>query len=305
VLNDGSTVASTSGTNTFGGPVTLAGNNTFNVTSGYLALTGALSGSGGTLVKSGGALLLLYSIPTSAVFDLTGGTLDVTNAGGTLNLGLGQTIRGSATLSGNLSVGAGATVSPGETSTIGTLTCSSTAVALNGTDLMKLNKSVSPSNDVLNVTGALTYGGTLTVTNLVGAALAVGDSFKLFNATSYSGSFAVTNLPSSATWNWNPANGTLTVLTVVQTGPGTFTNSTGITGFSVNGTNIMISGTNGQSGDAYYLLQSTNLALRLSQWNTVGTDVLSANGAFTITYTNVVTGGAKQFYILSNTNSNH
>jgi hypothetical protein len=79
----------------------------------------------------------------------------------------------------------------------------------------------------------------------------------------------------------------------------------GITNFYLmNGTNVVIGGTNGQTGDAYYLLQSTNLTLPLNQWTTVGTDVLSAPGPFTVTYTNVVTRSPQQFYILSNTNYN-
>ena len=79
----------------------------------------------------------------------------------------------------------------------------------------------------------------------------------------------------------------------------------GITNFYLmNGTNVVIDGTNGQSGDAYYLLQSTNLALPLDLWTTAGTDVLSASGPFTATYTNVVTGVPQQFFILSNTNYN-
>lgn len=309
VLNNGATVVSGSGSNIFTGPITLGGTHTFNISSASLAVgSGGFTNSGGTLIKSGGGTLLLYSIPTNAVFDLTGGTLDVNNAGGTLNLGSGQTIRGSATLSGNLNAGSGATVSPGEASTIGTLTCLSN-VTLNGTSALKLNKTVSPSNDVLNVAGSLTYGGTLTVTN-AGAALVVGDSFKLFNAAGIAGNFTTTNLPSSATWNWNPATGTLTVLTIVPTGPGIFTNQPGITSFNLSGSNIVVSGTNGQSGDAYYLLQSTNIGLSLSQWPTVATNVLgSVSGptkSFTFIGTNVVVpADAQQFYILSNTNSNH
>jgi hypothetical protein len=41
---------------------------------------------------------------------------------------------------------------------------------------------------------SVTYGGTLTVTNL-GPALQAGDTFTLFSATNYAGTFAVTNLP--------------------------------------------------------------------------------------------------------------
>ena len=96
-------------------------------------------------------------------------------------------------------------------------------------------------------------------------------------------------------------------MVVPGSGPGTFTSTPGITSFTLNGADIVISGTNGQqAGDAYYLLESTNVALPLSQWACVATNVLGAGGSFTYTGTNAVTAGNnQQFYILSNTNSNH
>ena len=91
---------------------------------------------------------------------------------------------------------------------------------------------------------------------------------------------------------------------VAVTGPGIFTNPTGITSISLNGANIVLNATNGQAGDAYYLLSSTNLTLPRKQWTAVATNVLNGNGAYTFIGTNVVTPGVKQqFYILSNTNN--
>jgi uncharacterized repeat protein (TIGR03803 family) len=73
----------------------------------------------------------------------------------------------------------------------------------------------------------------------------------------------------------------------------------GITGVSLSGANLVLNGINGQSGGTYYALMSTNLALPLSQWTPVATNVLSAGGNFTITATNTVTRGVPQrFYIL-------
>jgi len=93
-------------------------------------------------------------------------------------------------------------------------------------------------------------------------------------------------------------------LQVAVTGPGVFTNPTGITGISLNGANIVLTATNGQAGDAYYLLSATNLALPRNQWTPVATNVLTGNGAYTFIGTNAVSAGAKQqFYILSNTNN--
>lgn len=49
------------------------------------------------------------------------------------------------------------------------------------------------NDQVLGLTG-VTYGGSLTVTNL-GGTLLPGDSFRLFATTNYSGSFTLLNLP--------------------------------------------------------------------------------------------------------------
>jgi hypothetical protein len=80
-----------------------------------------------------------------------------------------------------------------------------------------------------------------------------------------------------------------------------------IAGFNMVNTNLVLNGTNGQTGGTYYLLGSTNLALPLSQWTPVATNVVStngANGAFTFTGTNTVHSGVgQQYYILSNTNN--
>jgi hypothetical protein len=56
----------------------------------------------------------------------------------------------------------------------------------------------------------------------------LNDTFALFNATSYSGNFSATNLPALGTglaWNWNPANGTLTVIQSVNPNPTNITSS--------------------------------------------------------------------------------
>jgi autotransporter-associated beta strand protein len=94
-------------------------------------------------------------------------------------------------------------------------------------------------------------------------------------------------------------------LVVPSVGPGTFSATPGITGFAINGANVVLNGTNGQAGDAYYLLAGTNLTQSVSQWRTVATNVFGSNGAFTFTGTNAFTAGsAQKFYILSSTNYN-
>ena len=73
----------------------------------------------------------------------------------------------------------------------------------------------------------------------------------------------------------------------------------GIAGFSLSGTNLVVNGSNGLSGQTYYVLMSTNVALPFSQWTPVATNVLNASGNFTITATNAVNRNIpKRFYIL-------
>ena len=166
------------------------------------------AGSGG-LTKVGAGSLALNGVNTYS------GTTAVSNG----------TLGGNGSIAGPLNVSSGGTLAP-STAGISTFTVNNSAT-LGGTVLMALNKTNSPAtNDSLVVTGTLTGGGTLTVTNL-GPALVAGDSFKLFSKA-VSG-FTTTNLPSGYTWVNNlAANGSITVqsvnsstppkLTITQTG---------------------------------------------------------------------------------------
>jgi hypothetical protein len=139
---------------------------------------------------------------------------------GTVTVVNGATLAGVGSLAGDLTVNAGGTVSPGGNANIGTLTTSGNAV-LQGNTAMDINAS-GGIKDGLNA-ASLTYGGTLTVTNLAGTPT-LSNSFKLFTASSYSGSFALTNLPALGAglgWSWNPANGTLSVVQAVNTNAAT------------------------------------------------------------------------------------
>src|SRR5439155_17347001 len=94
------------------------------------------------------------------------------------------TLGGTGTITAPVIVQAGATLSPG--ASVGTLTISNTLL-LSGTASFELNKSVL-TNDLIQGLARVTYGGTLTVTNL-GGTLAAGDTFKLFDAAIYDGAF--------------------------------------------------------------------------------------------------------------------
>jgi hypothetical protein len=71
-----------------------------------------------------------------------------------------------------------------------------------------------------------------------------------------------------------------------------------ITGITLNGTTLSITATNGGAGSQFTLLESTNLALPLSQWTPILTNNFDAGGNLSLS-TNLPTSSATEFYILS------
>ncbi len=68
---------------------------------------------------------------------------------------------------------------------------------------------------------------------------------------------------------------------------------------TLSGTNLVINGANGQSGETNVTLMSTNLTQPLNQWTPVATNILDVTGDFTFTATNAVDAKApRRFYIL-------
>ncbi len=281
-----------------------SGTGTWTLTSSSLTYSGITTVSNGVLALGASATLP----NTTPITVVAPGILDV-SASGALNLGA-QTLQGNGTINGSVTVSASTLIQPGGANAIGTLTVTN-LLDLNGggTLVMELNKTnaAGGTNDQIRA-ASVTLGGMLTVTNL-GPALTAGDTFKLFNAPVLNGQFATVNLPVSDngynyTWtNRLAVDGTIQVLTAVPTTVVPTVSPT-ITGFSLVNGNVVISGTNAQAGGTYYLLQSTNVALPLSQWTPVATNVVSTTNNFTFIGTNaVLPGNAQQFYILSNTNN--
>ncbi len=196
--NNGTFDFSSTATQTISSPISGTGALTKNG-SGTLTLSGANIYSGITSIN-GGRLLVNGSIGSSAVTASSGGMLG-----------------GNGTISGAITVQSGGTLSPG--TGIGILTASNNVTFQTGsTNVMEISKSPL-TNDQLRVTGALTFGGTLVVSNLSGS-LAAGDKFKLFQAGSINNSFASYNLPTlTANLAWNTNNLSSGILSVVQTAP--------------------------------------------------------------------------------------
>ncbi|MEI9960427.1 MAG: hypothetical protein WDM76_04625 [Limisphaerales bacterium] len=251
--------------------------------------------SGVTDIRSGRTLALIGngSISQSANIILTGSTLDVSQrVDQTLTLALGQTLQGNGSVTGNLAVGAGSTLSPGGAGAIGTLTAAG-LVTLSGTTAVEVNKTAG-TRDQITTTGAIVYGGTLNVANLAGT-LANNDSFKIFNGASYSGSFAniVPATPGSGlAWDTSAlvSSGTLKVVTASAARPT-------INSISLSGGQLVLSGTNnGGSGGTYQILTSTNLAVPLASWSVLTNGAFNGNGSFAST--NAIGTNKQQFYIL-------
>ena len=223
------------------------------ISSGTLALSdaGSLAGSSNVVVAGGAKL------DASARTD------------GTLKLAAGQTLTGFGSVAGKVIATNGAAISPGNSTSSGTLTFNSTVNLTGGQAQLMISKSgATLGNDFLTGITTLTYGGTLFVTNAGPDAPALGDSFKLFNAGSYAGSFSATNLPALGTglnWNWTPASGTISVVQQVNTNP---TNIVAVVG----GGNISLSWPSDHTGWRL-LVQTNNLAAGISSntndWMTV------------------------------------
>jgi hypothetical protein len=115
---------------------------------------------------------------------------DLSNVTNTFTVNNGGILRGITTYGGALTVNPGGTFYAGYASNaLGTVTVNNN-LTLAGDTIVALNKDVSPSSDVINVTGALQYGGTLTIYNIGASAMATGDSFTVFSPGG-TGSFTI------------------------------------------------------------------------------------------------------------------
>jgi autotransporter-associated beta strand protein len=258
------------GTNdlTFTGPVTLNGidslgsmtNRTLQVTNtGLTTISGVISdgGAGFELIKTGAGTLALNNTETytgsttnSAGMLLINGSLAAASA---LTVSTNATLAGTGTINGTVLVNAGGILAAGTNTigTIGTLTINNNLTLL-GNVFIKVNRFVSPSNDVISVSQVLTNAGvgTLTVTNL-GPTIVAGNRFTLFNKALTNG-FALTVTGGGISWsNRLGIDGSILAL-----GPSVATNPTNILFSIIGGTNLALSWPADHLG--WYLQVQTN-----------------------------------------------
>jgi len=119
-------------------------------------------------------------------------------------------------LGGALNVLAGGTLAPGTSAAIGTLTVNG-GLTLGGNVLVKLNKSLTQTSDLVAVPGGVsnTNNGVVIVNNL-GPALVAGNSFQLFSQPVTGGeTLTISNVSGNVVWtNMLATDGTITVLSV-------------------------------------------------------------------------------------------
>ena len=274
----------------------IGGTGALVVSNAMINLLGTNSYTGNTIVLAGTLALMgngtISNSPQIAVNGIA--TLDASQRNDTtLTLAPGQTLTGSGTVKGNVVVGNGATLLPG--GGVGTIVLNNNLVFSAGsTALMQVNKSLSPSNDTAQVTGSVTYSGTLIVTNIGNIAFSAGDSFRLFKGASFSGTFAniVPAIPGiNLAWNTNNLySGFLGVVTSPTPSPR-------IAAATMNGSAFIFSGSNGVPGWPYWVLASTNLSLPMTNWTLISTGAFDSSGNFI--FTNPMNpAGPQNYYLL-------
>jgi fibronectin-binding autotransporter adhesin len=155
-----------------------------------LILNCDVSGTNGISLNTGnsgtGTLILggtnTYTGPTT----VNAGTLVVNGslgAASAVSVASGATVGGSGTIASPVTIAAGGTLAPGvPQGGTGALTLNG-GLTLSGNLLIEVDKSLSPSNDQVTVSAALTNAGTgnVTLRNLGALPLVAGDNFKIFN----------------------------------------------------------------------------------------------------------------------------
>jgi autotransporter-associated beta strand protein len=219
------------------------------------------AGGGGGLTKLGSGALYLNGANT-----YTGPTL--------VNEGA---LGGTGSIVSPVTVAAGGSLAPA--TSIGTLTINNT-LSLAGTAVMEITRdNGTPESDRVVGVSTLTYGGTLTVTNIGTNSLQVGDTFDLFDAATINpANFAQLNLPAGYTWDTSQlnVNGTISVESIAPEQP-EFDSPVFSDG------DLVLGGTGGTPGGTYYLLSTTNVALPVSSWTRVSTNVFDGSGNFSLT----------------------
>ena len=155
-----------------------------------IIFAGAVSGSGGLDQIGTGTTILTGANSYTGATNVIGGTLlingDQSAATGLTSVGLGATLGGSGIIGGNVALANGATLMPGA-SGAGVLTINGNLSLAAGSsmnfDFGAPNAVGDPVNDLVNVAGDLSLGGTINVAVTPGGAFGIG----LYRIINYAG----------------------------------------------------------------------------------------------------------------------
>lgn len=205
----------------------------------FLAVYAANVQNGGLTLDDGGFVISvaqpLLNAGTGGLVKQGAGTvyLDGANTYTGLTMVTNGTLAGIGTIAGPVTVAPAGKLGAGDAAAVGKLTVNNT-VNIQGGAVLRINKTGGvKTNDQVVSSSAVSYGGTLVVSNITTDAtpLVAGDTFTLFSAASHSGSF--TNIAGApAGFGYTFTNGVLTVITTVATNPTNITMS--VSGNSLN-----------------------------------------------------------------------
>jgi len=298
-LNAGATIQNGTGANIFLGPISLNGNNTFNIGGTSLTLSNNLSGSG-TLIKTGSGTLALNANNTAFTGStiISNGTLTVNGAltrNQQINLAPGVTL----SVPGTVATGTGGIVSGGAGNN---LLVSGTLVATNGTigslaapvGTLNLNNATLQLAVTAGVTnaalGTLSLGGTGNTIDISSLPVGSPAQYPLIKYASLSGGFNLTLGPlpggNLGYLSNNVANGSVDLIIYPST-------------FSLTAAPLTQTAANGGATVNYTVTLSTNTGFAGSV--TFGIGGLPANTAFSFTPPSLSASGSST---LSVTTSN-
>jgi autotransporter-associated beta strand protein len=222
---------------------------------GLLTLTGTNNYSGGTMVNAG--------------------TLFVNNTAGSgtgtgvVTVNSGASLGGTGTIGGIVSVAAGAVLAPGGGNP-GTLTITND-LSLDNASVMQFQ--LGANSDQVDLTGNLTLGGTLNISDAGGFG---PGTYTLFN---YGDALSIGTLTLGST----PAGYIYTIDTSVQGQVNLIVSLPQFGNIHADSNGLVMSGSGGAANAVYYLLISTNLATPPAGWTRVLTNQFDVAGNFTVT----------------------
>jgi len=204
---------------------------------------------------------------------------------GAVTVNSGGMLAGTGIVSGSVSVNLGGAFVPGNP--LGVLTLSNNLTLATGSTTFIKIKQLPLTNNVANILGTLSEGGTLNVTNIGGIALASGDSFNLFKAGSYTGAFTNFVLPAlGANLAWNTSalqsSGTISVITI----------NPPVVSAKLAAGKLVASGSGAPANWTYYVLATTNLLG--TNWTRIATNQTDGSGNFSAT--NGISASAPQTF---------